>query len=115
MEGPASRAGPITFVEHEYFVYMMASRSRTLYIGVTRNLAARVGQHKDALIPGFTADYVGTRLVWYERHQYIRNDITRETQMKRLRREKKIRLIERANPTWEDLAANWWTPQPYSE
>jgi putative endonuclease len=97
-------------VEREFFVYMMASKSRTLYVGMTGNLFSRVGQHKDGRTDGFTADYLCTRLVWYERSKYVRNAISREKQIKRWRREKKIWLIEQANPTWEDLAAHWGEP-----
>lgn len=97
-------------MEHEYFVYLVASKSRTLYVGMTGNLPGRIGQHKDQLMEGFTADYICTRLVWYERHQYVQNAILREKQIKRWRREKKVWLIERNNPTWEDLAAAWWSP-----
>ena len=102
-------------VEHEYFVYMVASRSRTPYTGVTRNLAARVGQHEDGLVSGFTSEYQCTRLVWFERHQYVRNALLREKQIKRWRREKKVWLIEHNNATWEDLAAEWWSPLPQDE
>ena len=77
---------------------------------MTGNLPGRIGEHKDQRTDGFTADYICTRLVWYERHLYVRNAIMREKQIKRWRREKKIWLIEQQNPTWEDLAANWWDP-----
>jgi putative endonuclease len=97
-------------MEHEYFVYMVASKSRTLYIGITGNLPGRIGQHKSQMTDGFTKDYICTRLVWFERHQYVRNAITREKQIKRWRREKKVWLIEQNNPTWEDLAAHWGEP-----
>jgi putative endonuclease len=97
-------------VQHEYFVYLIASKSRTLYVGMTGNLSGRVGQHKDQFTDGFASDYVCTRLVWFERHQYVNNAISREKQIKRWRREKKVWLIEQANPTWEDLAAEWWSP-----
>ena len=91
-----------------FFVYMMSSKSRTLYTGITNNLSGRIGQHKDGLFDSFTADYNCTRLVWYERHKYINNAISREKQIKRWRREKKVFLIEQMNPTWKDLAEKWW-------
>jgi putative endonuclease len=101
-------------VEREFFVYLMSSKSRTLYIGVTGNLVNRVGQHKEGYVEGFTSDYLCTRLVWFERYKYVGNAIAREKQIKRWRREKKVWLIEQANPTWEDLAAHWWDAvQPY--
>ena len=65
-------------MEHEYFVYLVASKSRTLYVGMTGNLAGRIGPHKDQITEGFTANYICTRLVWYELHQYVRNAISRE-------------------------------------
>jgi putative endonuclease len=94
-------------VEHHYYVYILASKSRTLYIGVTNNLRARILQHRSGEIGGFTSDYKIHRLVYYEQHAWIQNAIAREKQLKRWRREKKVWLIERENPTWEDLAADW--------
>ena len=86
-----------------FHVYIMASESRTLYIGVTNALPKRVGQHRDRLIPGFTQRYNITRLVWLEPHATIRAAIAREKQIKAWRRAKKVRLIESLNPYWEDL------------
>ncbi len=97
-------------MEHRYYVYILASKSRTLYIGVTNNLRARVFQHRRGEIGGFTNDYKVHRLVYYEQHAWIQNVIGREKQLKRWRREKKVWLIERENPTWEDLAADWGKP-----
>jgi putative endonuclease len=95
-------------VDREFFVYIMSSKSRTIYTGITNNLPGRVGQHKDAHFDSFTAQYHCTRLVWYERHKYVNNALRREKQIKRWRREKKVFLIEQINPTWEDLAEKWW-------
>ena len=67
--------------EKRYYVYIMASKGRVLYVGVTGFLFARVLQHKSG-----------------------------ETEIKKWRREKKIALIEAANATWEDLAADWGKP-----
>ena len=93
-----------------YYVYIMASKSRVLYIGVTGFLMARVLQHKAAETDGFTKRYKINRLVYYESFQYINNALARETEIKKWRREKKVALINAANPTWEDLAADWGTP-----
>ena len=91
--------------EHFYYVYIMASRSRTLYIGVTNDLRVRVLQHRQ-LVPGsFTARYNITRLVYFERFQYINSAIAREKTLKYWNRARKSALITAANPTWEDRAA----------
>jgi putative endonuclease len=85
-------------------VYMLASRRHgTLYIGVTGKLLARIVQHRDGDLPGFTQRYGVTRLVWYEPHGDMSAAIRREKQLKKFRREWKINLIERENPCWEDL------------
>jgi predicted GIY-YIG superfamily endonuclease len=59
---------------------------------------------------GFTSEYKVNRLVYYEQFQWVDVAIGREKQLKRWRREKKITLIERENPTWEDLSAEWGKP-----
>ncbi len=96
--------------EHVYYVYMVASRSHVLYCGVTNNLQRRVEQHRSREIEGFSADYKCTRLVWFERFQYINNALAREKQIKRWRREKKVFLIEQTNLKWDDLSEAW-TPR----
>ncbi len=87
-----------------YFVYIVASRSRVLYVGVTNDLNRRVGEHKEGLIPGFSQKYKTNRLVYYESTSDVRGAIAREKQIKRWRREKKVNLIENFNPEWNDLA-----------
>ncbi|HXJ91473.1 MAG TPA: GIY-YIG nuclease family protein, partial [Terriglobia bacterium] len=77
-----------------YFVYLMASKSRTLYVGVTSNLERRVLQHRDQRFEGFTARYNINRLVYFERFGDVRAAIAREKEMKAWGRMKKIRLIE---------------------
>jgi putative endonuclease len=93
--------------DHNYYVYMVASRSHVLYCGMTNNLRRRIEQHREGRIEGFTADYKCTRLVWFECFQYVNNAINREKQIKRWRREKKTALIQKANPTWLDLFEAW--------
>ena len=90
-----------------YCFYIMASRSKTLYCGVTGDLTKRVWQHKNHVFDGFTDKYRIERLVYYERYGQVVNAITRETQVKKWSRAKKITLIERENPTWIDLAEDW--------
>ncbi|MEW5701654.1 MAG: GIY-YIG nuclease family protein [Candidatus Zixiibacteriota bacterium] len=88
----------------EYFVYIMASRSRTLYTGVTSDLTRRVWEHRHAARGGFTAKYKAHRLVYYQSTPNISAAIARERQIKGWLRARKIALIESINPTWEDLA-----------
>jgi putative endonuclease len=96
--------------DQRYYVYMMASKSRVLYVGVTGSLMARILQHKAGESAGFTRKYRVTRLVYYEVFQYVNNALARETEIKKWRREKKVALIHASNPTWEDLAADWGQP-----
>ena len=93
--------------EYHFYVYILASRSRTLYIGVTNNLTARVLQHRESRPGTYTSQYKITRLVYHEHFKYVLNAIARESELKDWNRDKKIALIEEFNPTWEDLAANW--------
>jgi putative endonuclease len=95
-----------------YFTYIMASRSHTLYIGVTGGLLHRVFQHKWREHEGFSARYNCDRLVWFERHQDVNDAIAREKELKGWRRAKKIALIEDANPSWADLSRDWYDLEP---
>ena len=90
-----------------YYVYIMASKSRTLYTGVTSNLERRVVQHRGKLLPGFTARYNINRLVYCEVFGEIVAAITREKQIKSWGRRKKIALIESMNRDWKDLSIAW--------
>lgn len=87
-----------------YYVYLMASRKNgTLYLGVTNNLVRRIYEHKSKAVPGFTTRYNIDRLVWFECYDDPINAIAREKELKKWRRNWKIRLIEEANPNWTDL------------
>ena len=94
--------------EKRYYVYILSSLSGTLYIGVTSNLEKRVWQHKEYVFEGFTADYDVDRLLYWEVYDLVGRAIAREKQLKGWRREKKIKLFERTNPLWKDLAAEWY-------
>ncbi len=96
--------------EKLYYVYMVADRSRVLYVGFTSALYQRVLQHRCGRFEGFTYRYRCDPLVWFERYGGSSDAIAREKQIKRWRREKKVFLIERENPTWEDLSADWGSP-----
>ena len=93
--------------ERKFYLYILASKSRRLYTGMTNSLGGRVRQHKEGEIDGFTKRYRINRLVYYETFKYVNNCIARETEVKKWRREKKVALIKASNPTWQDLAADW--------
>jgi putative endonuclease len=93
----------------EYFVYMLANKyHNVLYIGFTNNIRRRVYEHKLKLVDGFTSKYNCNILVWYEVFTDVNLAITREKQLKVWQRSWKNNLIERHNPDWHDLAANWF-------
>ena len=88
----------------QYFVYILATyKNGTLYTGVTNDLLSRTWQHKNNLLPSFTSRYGIHQLVYYEIFEDIYEAISREKQIKNLLRKKKIALIEKENPEWEDL------------
>jgi putative endonuclease len=93
--------------ERCYYVYIMASKSRVLYVGMTGFLMARALRHKAGEGGAFTRKYRVHRLVYYHSFQNVGDAIARETEIKKWRREKKMALIRAENPTWEDLAAEW--------
>jgi putative endonuclease len=109
---PSLQAYYVLMHEGSYCTYMMASRSHTLYVGVTGDLLKRIFQHKWREHDGFTARYNCDRLVWFERHQDVQAAIAREKELKGWRRSKKIALIESMNPTWTDLSRNWYDCEP---
>jgi len=82
----------------------MANESGTLYVGVTNNIEKRVHQHKSHLVGGFTDKYDIGRLLYFERFSDSVSAIEREKQIKRWRREKKVKLIDSENPGWVDLS-----------
>ncbi len=91
----------------EYYVYIMASRSRVLYVGVTSDLQRRVAQHQQKVVEGFTQRYNVTRLMYYEVTNDVRVALNREKEIKGWLRKKKIALIESLNPQWRDLSEDW--------
>jgi len=96
--------------EHMYYTYIVASRSHNLYVGMTSEIEIRVQQHKNSSFEGYSKKYNCNRLVWFERHPYVRDAIAHEKQLKGWSRVKKIALIERENPTWVDLSEEWGKP-----
>lgn len=90
-----------------YYVYIMASRSLTLYTGITNSIYRRALQHKGGEVDGFTKRYNINRLVYCEVFHQVGNAIAREKQIKSWTRAKRLALIKTKNPTWQDLAGGW--------
>ncbi|HEX3585701.1 MAG TPA: GIY-YIG nuclease family protein [Candidatus Angelobacter sp.] len=86
-----------------YFVYLLASLSGTLYVGLTDNLPKRMNEHKEGLFDGFTRKYKVNRLMYLETFTDSTVAANREKQVKKWRREKKIGLFAKSNPQWRDL------------
>jgi putative endonuclease len=94
---------PMPSREYHFWIYILASRSRNPYIGITNNLKRRVIQHRKQVPGAYTSRYAIHRLVHFEYFQYVQNAIAREKQLKHWTRQQKIALIEQTNPAWEDL------------
>jgi len=90
-----------------FWVYIMSNPSHTLYVGIANNLLRRLHEHKTRTGSHFTGRYRVNRLVYCEATGDVRAAIAREKQTKGWRREKKVSLIESANPLWADLATEW--------
>ena len=87
-----------------YCVYIMASRSKVLCIGMTNDLPRRIAEHKSLQGGGFTARYHVDQLVYCESYLEVRDAISREKQLKGWLRSRKIALVETLNPSWRDLS-----------
>ena len=95
-------------MDHDYCVYILTDKGRkTLYIGVTNDLQTRLWQHRNPETASFSQQYHCILLMYYEQFNDVRDAIAREKQLKGWRRAKKIALIEKENPRWEDLSADW--------
>jgi len=90
-----------------YHVYLLASATGVLYVGVTNHLERRVAQHKEKQLPGFTKRYAVTRLVYFEPYGDVRNAIAREREIKSWHREKKLVLVRSMNPAFRDLSLDF--------
>ena len=90
-----------------FWVYILGSRTGTLYVGVTGDLQVRLSEHRSGLDDGFTTRYDVNRLLHFEETTDIFSAIAREKQIKGWSRRKKIQLIELYNPSWKDLARQW--------
>ena len=94
---------------HAMFVYILASKTRRLYVGVTNDLVRRAWEHRTGAVPGFTRRYGIHRLVYFETIVGPAEAIAREKQIKGWLRSKKIALTEAQNPGWADLSDEWLT------
>jgi putative endonuclease len=95
------------------YVYILSSKGRRLYTGVTSQLQIRVGEHKAKKHPNsFTARYNVDRLVYYECFATIGEAIARESMIKNMHRSRKIEMILAMNRTWRDLSEPWGKPIP---
>ena len=104
---PSGVEGPTFDFAFMHYVYILSSITKTLYVGVTNNIAKRVYEHKQGFVPGFTEKYKVNRLVYLEEYKDIREAIAREKQLKNWRREKEEFLINAANPAWNDLSESF--------
>ena len=94
--------------EHRYFVYILTNRNRqVMYIGMTSDLARRLHEHRDHVVPGFTQKYRIDTLVYFEETHDVLAALEREKQIKKWRREKKDALVASMNPQWRDLGADF--------
>ena len=94
--------------DHNYYVYIVTNKHRTtLYIGMTNDLGRRIVEHKNGETVVFTQRYQLNRLVWFEYFSDVTAAIAREKELKGWLRSKKIALIEKENPRWFDLSADW--------
>ena len=94
-------------MSESFYVYILASKPNgTLYVGVTNDLARRVGEHKSKAVPGFTRRYKVDKLVYFEPYDSIIQAREAEHKLKRWRRVWKLNLIEKMNPQWRDLTTD---------
>ena len=95
--------------KRSFYIYLLTNKKNSvLYTGMTNNLARRVYEHKEKLVPGFTEKYNVQKLVYYECYESSWDAIDREKQIKKWRREKKDALVETYNPEWRDLFDDLW-------
>lgn len=90
----------------QYYIYILSSNSKVLYIWVTWDLVKRVYEHKNKLTEWFTNKYNVDKLVYYEIFNDIDDALSREKQLKKWKRDYKIDLIKNFNPAWQDLYNN---------
>jgi len=94
---------------HQYYVYIITNKKDgVLYVGVTNNLERRMFEHKNKLKKGFSSKYNLLQLVYFEEYQFIEEAIKREKNIKKWKRDWKIKLIIEENPNWDNLSKDWF-------
>ena len=99
-------------MQKTYYVYIMASKNRAIYIGMGNDLRHRCWEHKTEAKEGFSKKYKTKNLVYFESFDDVRDAINREKQLKGWRRSRKVALIESKNPKWSDLSRDWFQSAP---
>ena len=89
-----------------YYVYFLRNNSGNFYIGITSNLIKRVWEHKNKFVKGFTQKYNIDKLIYYEMYNDPKTAVAREKQLKNWNRKKKINLIIKMNPKFEEIIIN---------
>ncbi len=89
-----------------YYIYILTNNSETLYIGITSNIIKRLWEHQNKVVKGFTEKYNITKLIHFEEYSDPENAILREKQLKNWSRTKKLSLIKKTNPNFEELMIN---------
>ncbi len=89
-----------------FYVYILASLSGTLYVGMTDDLPLRLVQHRNGAFDGFTKKYRIYRLMYYEAFGDSHAARAREKQIKKYSRAKKVALFAKSNPEWKDLSVD---------
>ena len=96
-------------LNNNYYVYILTNwNNKVVYIGMTNNLERRIYEHKNALLDGFSKKYNLKKLVYFEQTIDVNAAIAREKEIKKWRREKKNTLVEKVNPTWDDLSIKYF-------
>jgi putative endonuclease len=95
--------------DHQYYVYIITNKKDgVLYLGVTNDIERRMFEHKNKLVKGFSSKYNLDKLIYFEKYQYIGDAIKREKNIKKWKREWKIKLVIEDNPYWDDLSKEWF-------
>ena len=98
----------MSWTKKAYCTYLLANRKNgTVYVGVSGNLSKRMLEHKNGTNEGFSKKYSLKKLVFFESFELVENAIKREKQLKAGKRATKVQLIEKDNPNWDDLSADW--------
>jgi putative endonuclease len=102
--------------DHDYWTYIVTNKlCTTLYIGVTNDLWRRMSEHRAGEVKGFTQRHSLNRLLWFEHFREVGSAIACEKKLKGWLRSRKVALIEKENPRWMDLSADWFTQMPAIE